>query len=213
MNAFQIRNIEVQAAFIIFPGIFGNIFNIWVYSRGITEKRSLLDSRHCNYTMTQQITYCSISRRPTSVDVVGMHQDALHILLSTCRTCSTEPIMNYHAPAIAAQEFPRPHIYLLCALEIFIRPSKRRKHDLYLDCPAPCGTSSTTTKGTLFGFKPRNLQNTGRLSKLAKASVLESDCSKCNFLKTHSTRNIKNMLTDFSTVLLLYRNHSIDLCS
>lgn len=126
MNAFQIRNIEVQAAFIIFPGILGNIFNIWVYSRGITEKRSLLDSRHCNYTMTQQITYCSISRRPTSVDVVGMHQDALYILLSTCRTCSTEPIMNYHAPAIAAQEFPRPHIYLLCALEIFIRPSKRR---------------------------------------------------------------------------------------
>ena len=90
---------------------------------------------------------------------------------------------------------------------------KKKKHDLYLDCPAPCGTSSTTTKGTLFGFKPRNLQNTGRLSKLAKASVIESDCSKCNFLKTHSTRNIKNMLTDFSTVLLLYRNHSIDLCS
>ena len=40
--------------------------------------------------------------------------------------------------------FPRPRMNMsTCALEIFIRPSKR-KHDWYLDCPAPCETFSTT---------------------------------------------------------------------
>ena len=41
-------------------------------------------------------------------------------------------------------------------LEIFIRPSKRRTQDSYLDCPAPCRASSTTTKTTLFEFKLKN---------------------------------------------------------
>ena len=55
------------------------------------------------------------------------------------------------------RSFQRPRICMSsCVLEIFIRPSERRKHDSYLDCPASCGTSSTTTKTTLFGFKPRN---------------------------------------------------------
>ena len=40
--------------------------------------------------------------------------------------------------------------------KFFICPSKRRKHDSCLDCPAPCGTSSISTKATLFGFKPKN---------------------------------------------------------
>ena len=30
-----------------------------------------------------QVTFCSISRTPTSVDIVGMHQDTLHVLLLT----------------------------------------------------------------------------------------------------------------------------------
>ena len=74
-------------------------------------------------------------------------------------------------------DFPRPRICMSsCVLEIFIRPSKRRKQVLYLNYPAPCGTSSTPTKATLFGFKLHNSQNTGQLSKLARASVLEGNC-------------------------------------
>ena len=43
-------------------------------------------------------------RYRVSVDTVGMHQDALHFLLSTCGTCSAEPMMNYCAPTIAQGE-------------------------------------------------------------------------------------------------------------
>ena len=40
-------------------------------------------------------------RTPTSVDIVGMHQDVLRFLLLTFGTCSTELMMNYYAPTIA----------------------------------------------------------------------------------------------------------------
>ena len=50
--------------------------------------------------MKWQLIFCSILRTPTFVDMVGMHLDALHILLSTCGTCSIELMMNYHAPTI-----------------------------------------------------------------------------------------------------------------
>ena len=52
-------------------------------------------------TMTWQMIFYSISRTPTSVDIVRMHQDVLHFLPSTCETCPTELMMNYHAPTIA----------------------------------------------------------------------------------------------------------------
>ena len=40
-------------------------------------------------------------RTPTTVDIIGMHQDVLRFLLLTFETCSTELMMNYHAPTIA----------------------------------------------------------------------------------------------------------------
>ena len=51
--------------------------------------------------MTWQMTFYSSWRTPTLVDIVGMHQDVLQFLLLTFGTCSTELIMNYHAPAIS----------------------------------------------------------------------------------------------------------------
>ena len=51
--------------------------------------------------MTWQMTFYCISSAPTSIDIVGMHQDALRVLLPTCRTCSTEMMMNYHAQTTA----------------------------------------------------------------------------------------------------------------
>ena len=50
--------------------------------------------------MTWQMTFYSISRTPTLVDIVGMHQDVLHFLLLTFGICSTGLMMNYHAPTI-----------------------------------------------------------------------------------------------------------------
>ena len=47
------------------------------------------------------MTFCSILRTPTSVDIVEIHHDALHFLLLTFGTCSKELMMNYHAPTIA----------------------------------------------------------------------------------------------------------------
>ena len=35
------------------------------------------------------------------IEKKGMHQDVLRFLLLTFETCSTELMMNYHAPAIA----------------------------------------------------------------------------------------------------------------
>ena len=48
-----------------------------------------------------QMTFCNIPRTPTSVDIVGMHQDVLRFLLLTFGTCSTELMMNFHPPAIS----------------------------------------------------------------------------------------------------------------
>ena len=40
------------------------------------------------------------SGTPTSLDIVGMHQDVLRFLLLTCGACSTELMMNYRTPTI-----------------------------------------------------------------------------------------------------------------
>ena len=51
--------------------------------------------------MMWQMTFCSIWRTPTLLDIVGMDQEALHFLLLAFGTCSTELMMNYHAPTVA----------------------------------------------------------------------------------------------------------------
>ena len=129
--------------------------------------------------MTWRIIFCSILGTTTSIDIVGMHQDALHFLLSTNETCRTDDELPRTSNSVEGchQNF-QDHIsaYHMCFGNFYPSFKKKKTLLVYLDCPAPCVTFSTTTKATLFGFKPQNSENTRRLFKSAKASVLESKC-------------------------------------
>ena len=115
INTFQNRNIEVQGCFYhLFANIWKHTQHLGLSQRYNQEEEfalhiirmlpalaflpagdviegfeELADTIRVLYNDVQ-MTFYSISRTPTSVDIVGMHQGVLRSLLLTSGTCSTE---------------------------------------------------------------------------------------------------------------------------
>ena len=124
---------------------------------GVSDYKQLISSKN---NIEEKQLYISrwrivILGTPTSVDILGIHhQDALRFLLLTFGTCSTELMINYHAPPIA--QWPGIGVYKATYLHVILYfghfyPSFKKKKTWFVS-----RLSSSTTKATLFGFKPKN---------------------------------------------------------